>query len=382
MIRRTATLLLTLVFAATGMAVRSAPANAAGPLYSPPGKYFLALGDSLTWGYQEGRVNDALAAHTFNPASFNTGFGDDFARMLAQVAPGIREVNYSCPGQTSADATQATTCPLPPHSAWIAPTQFASAEAFLQAHPGQVSPISVELGPNDILQLIGGCGGLSNIACVAQKLPATLKALATNLATMVGTIRQLAPNAEIIVPQLYNPYAAADASTNALLVPINNAIVAATAPFGAVNPDWFAPINGGSAQPQTVCALTLFCTPLHDVHLSDAGYLAVTKATWDASGYQQYAHGFFAIGNSTATGSAIVNFGSGPGCNGLVETGTQELQPPGTAHNVYVTGNDLPGTVGNNGVQAGVTYYYELVTLTASGQQVDNNGGACYKVTG
>jgi hypothetical protein len=51
-VRRIAILLLTLAFAAAGMAVRSAPANAAGPIYAPPGKYYLAVGDSLGWGYQ------------------------------------------------------------------------------------------------------------------------------------------------------------------------------------------------------------------------------------------------------------------------------------------------------------------------------------------
>jgi lysophospholipase L1-like esterase len=381
-IRRISFTLLALTFAATGIVVRSAPAQAAGPIYAPPGKYYLAVGDSLGWGYQGARVSAAIATGKLNPKSFNTGYVDDFYRMLKQIAPDIGLANFSCPGQTSTDAMQATTCPLPPHSTWIAPTQFASAEAFLQAHPGQVSPITVELGPNDIVNLVTACGGLGNISCVGQKLPATLQTLGTNLATIVGTLRQLAPNAEIIVPQFYNPYAAADPSTNALAVPVNNAIAAATAPFGAINPDWFAVVNGATPQPQTVCTLTFFCTAIHDIHLTDAGYLAVTKATWDASGYQQYAHGFFAIGNSTGVGSAIVNFGSGPGCSGLVETGTQDLQPPGTSHDVYVTGNDLPGTIGNNGIQPGITYYYELVTLTASGREVDNNGGACYKVTG
>jgi hypothetical protein len=48
---------------------------------------------------------------------------------------------------------------------------------------------------------------------------------------------------------------------------------------------------------------------------------------------------------------------------------------------IVVQGNDIPGTVGDNGLQAGVTYWYEMVTTTASGTEVDNNGGKCYSVT-
>jgi hypothetical protein len=50
-------------------------------------------------------------------------------------------------------------------------------------------------------------------------------------------------------------------------------------------------------------------------------------------------------------------------------------------HTVTVTGNDLPGTVGDNGIVPGATYWYEMVTVTTSGTEIDTNGGKCYKVT-
>jgi hypothetical protein len=46
-----------------------------------------------------------------------------------------------------------------------------------------------------------------------------------------------------------------------------------------------------------------------------------------------------------------------------------------------VTGNDLPGTVGDNGIIPGVTYWFEVVTVTRSGVEVDTNTGHCYNVT-
>jgi hypothetical protein len=77
----------------------------------------------------------------------------------------------------------------------------------------------------------------------------------------------------------------------------------------------------------------------------------------------------------------MVLFGSGPGCAGLVEVATRDLFRQSMAHAVVVTGNDLPGTVGDNGIQPGATYWYEVVAAGSGIPQVDNNQGVCYRVT-
>jgi hypothetical protein len=84
---------------------------------------------------------------------------------------------------------------------------------------------------------------------------------------------------------------------------------------------------------------------------------------------------------STAPGDGEVDFGSGPGCLGLVEVATHDLHPGTTQHTVVVTGNDLPGTVGNNGILPGATYWFEPVTITGTGSEIDDNHGACYSVS-
>jgi hypothetical protein len=84
---------------------------------------------------------------------------------------------------------------------------------------------------------------------------------------------------------------------------------------------------------------------------------------------------------SSKPGQAQVLFGPGAGCSGLVMTATGDLGS-GTTHHVFiVTGNDLPGVVGDSGITPGATYSYETVTMTASGKEIDNNGGKCYTVT-
>jgi hypothetical protein len=84
---------------------------------------------------------------------------------------------------------------------------------------------------------------------------------------------------------------------------------------------------------------------------------------------------------SAVPGQGEVLFGSGPGCLGLVEVATHDLHPGTTAHTVVVTGNDLPGTVGNNGILPGATYWFETVTVSSAGAEIDDNGGRCYRVT-
>jgi lysophospholipase L1-like esterase len=373
---------LTAILASIGLVIQARPAAAAGPVYAPPGKYYLSLGDSLAFGYQQIKVPAAAAATSpeADAATFNTGYTDDFYRMLQAIDPGIQLVNYACPGETSTQFISSAGCPsfpFPLHNSF-AGSQLQAALAFIQAHPGQVSPITLDLGANDIEQLLTKCGGLGHLECVAPALPGAVTALGKNVGQVLGALRQAAPNAEIIVTGLYNPYAAVDATTNALAKPVNDAIAQAAAATGAIAVDAFTSFNLAPAEPQTVCTLTFFCGSLHDIHPTDAGYLTMAKLIWDASGYAKYAHGFMVTWYGTA-GTGEVYFGSGPGCTGLVEVATRDLQPAGsTTHIVYVTGNDLPGTVGDIGIVPGVKYQYEAVTVGSGGGTTDNNGGKCY----
>jgi hypothetical protein len=64
-----------------------------------------------------------------------------------------------------------------------------------------------------------------------------------------------------------------------------------------------------------------------------------------------------------------------------VEVATRDKGVGTTVHTVVVTGNELPGTVGDNGLIPGAIYSYELVTVTRSGLEITNNHGSCYSVT-
>jgi hypothetical protein len=91
------------------------------------------------------------------------------------------------------------------------------------------------------------------------------------------------------------------------------------------------------------------------------------------------AQGFAVTFSSSVPGQGWILFG--PSCSALVESGTRDIGAGTTTHTVFVTGNDLPGTVGDIGLTPGARYAYEAVTVTANGTEVDNNAGQCYYVT-
>lgn len=91
--------------------------------------------------------------------------------------------------------------------------------------------------------------------------------------------------------------------------------------------------------------------------------------------------GFTVSYTSATSGRGLIEFGSGPGCQGLVQTATQDRGSGTTEHTVVVTGNDLPGTIGNIGITPGATYWFEALTVTGAGTEIDNNNGRCYQVS-
>src|SRR5438874_5705431 len=124
---------------------------ASRPVYQPPLSYYLALGDSIAYGFQPTKMPGARAS------VFNTGYVDVFAARLRKLAPKIRVVNYGCPGESTVTFTRGG-CPgiadgFKLHSAFRG-SQLGAAEAFLRAHPGKVSPFTLTLWGNDWLPLL------------------------------------------------------------------------------------------------------------------------------------------------------------------------------------------------------------------------------------
>ena len=250
--------------------------------FNKPQKYYLALGDSLAFGFQGFKV-----VPPFAPTQFTTGYVDDFARQLLTAKDEIRTVNDGCPGATTTtllSVAGCTTYPFPLHHSY-ATTQIADAVAFLNANPDKVSPITLNIGANDTLAAVTACGGLANIPCIIGAVPGLQTSIGGGVASAVGQLRAAAPNAKILVVGLYNPYEAIGFTLgNNLSAAINGAIAAGAASGGATFVDPLSTFNVGQPQPATICALTLMCN-FGDIHASDAGYQKIADLLWTASGY-------------------------------------------------------------------------------------------------
>jgi lysophospholipase L1-like esterase len=265
--------------AIAGLLAGTTSVSASSEHFNPPKHYYLALGDSLAYGFQLGKFLGELPS--VNAASFNTGYVDDFAATLRGVRPDIQTVNYGCPGETTVSyfigcRYQAAGFPL--HTAFSG-SQEAAALSFLHAHPGQVSPITLDNGANDTTP----CLRSPDPTCI----PKALGQVAENLNKALGELRAAAPNAEIIVLEYYDPFAFVAPSSLSTTQALNVVIATAAAAHGARTADAFAPFNLALPQPATLCALTLFCTPLNDIHASDTGYAVIARQFWAASDYSR-----------------------------------------------------------------------------------------------
>jgi hypothetical protein len=86
-------LLSVLVLLSAEIAVR---AQNPPPVFNPPKSYYLALGDSIAYGFQSFKF-----AANLPPTAYNTGYVDIFGAHLRQIRPGITTVNFGCPGEST-----------------------------------------------------------------------------------------------------------------------------------------------------------------------------------------------------------------------------------------------------------------------------------------
>jgi lysophospholipase L1-like esterase len=283
MLRRVAAI-LTLVLSFTAGANSIAYADSP-PKFNPPKSYYLSLGDSLGFGYQQAVFNAELPDGV-PAAAFDHGYTDVFAAQLNAIRPGIEAVNLSCPGET-ARTMVAGGCPysaagFPLHVSY-AGAQLDAAVAFLHAHRGQISPITLAIGNNDAIAVFRACA--FNAACITAALPQLTADLQARLASILDTLRTAAPDAEIIVLRSYNPFAVIAPESNDAVGYISAKLADTVASHRARSADAFTPFNLAPPQPATLCALTAFCTPLRDIHPTDAGYAVIADAFFVASDY-------------------------------------------------------------------------------------------------
>jgi lysophospholipase L1-like esterase len=280
--RRTILLAISVLTFTTNAATASA---APPPKFNPPKSYYLALGDSFSFGYQVTRLTTPP-----DPAAFDHGFVDSLSVYLRSIQPEITTVNYGCPGESTVTFIQggcpATAQGFPLHDSFSG-AQLDAAVDFLRSHPGEVSPITISLALNDVQRLIADC--VFDPLCIQQEAPATARRITANLATILDQLRAAAPNVEIIVLGPYDPFLGNLEFADPLFIALNDAMAETAARGSARYADIFPTFNPQGdidAETQTLCMLTLWCTNA-DGHPSDLGYQAMADTVFEVSGYRR-----------------------------------------------------------------------------------------------
>jgi lysophospholipase L1-like esterase len=257
-----------------------ADASTEKPRFNPPKQYYLALGDSFTYGFQFSKLG-------LPPTAFNTGYVDVFAARLRPIRPDLVVLNYGCPGESSITFI-AGGCPgraagVTLHDDYGG-AQLGAAVAFLREHPGRVSPITLTVWSNDYLDLVRSCGG--DFLCVQAQAPVAIAQYASRLALILHTLRTTAPSAEIIVNGSWHSFLEFIPLFDTQFAVLNAVIADAAAAEDARFADLVPVLNpsGEAARLTAICTLTLLCSE-GDTHPSDAGYVAIADVLYETSGY-------------------------------------------------------------------------------------------------
>lgn len=150
--------------------------------------YYLALGDSASVGFQP------------NKGETDKGYVDVLARRVREHLPSLRIRNVGCAGETSRSMITGVHSPCRYHAG----SQLQAAVAFLEAHPGRVAFITVNIGSNDlVMRCLDGQSGVIEKECVVEQAPrlsARVGAIAAALRAAAGS------KVPILGMNYYNPF--------------------------------------------------------------------------------------------------------------------------------------------------------------------------------
>ncbi len=273
--------------------VMAAAVTATGTGTPRDARYYVALGDSLSTGFQPTLSGDGIETHS--------GYVNDIYRAEHRYEHHLELVDFGCPGDTTTSLlTGIGNYPLARrlHCDRSHGSQLAAAAEFLRTHhrPGEVPLVTIDIGINDINR----CAGLVEPdGCLLTGEGA----IAANLPRILQRLRAVAPSGTVFAAMtLYDTYlgtrmaasvAAANADTFLDAYSHANLTIAAddaragfrtadvagafdTSDTGMVA--WHgrrAPANLARA-----CDLTWSCSPppiYHNIHPDSRGYAVIAR---------------------------------------------------------------------------------------------------------
>ena len=270
--------------AGAGAAARATPKRAQPVV---PGTGYLALGDSVTFGYMESNV---VPPPNYHNASSFLGYPEQFGSMLR-----VKVANAACPGETSSSLINpkaiSNGCenklgkPMsyranyPLHVKYKG-SQLAYGVSYLKAHRN-VRLVSLMIGANDVFV----CQETTKDGCLAPaEQQAVFKKVAANVRVILSAVRNKARYRGQIAIVNYYSLNYNVALENSVSIGLNKAMDGAAKPFGAEIANGYGLMqlaaNRGGAQGDACKAglLTQLSTGSCGVHPSYAGQAVLAQA--------------------------------------------------------------------------------------------------------
>lgn len=236
--------------------------------------YYLGVGDSLAFGYQPN-------------LNWSNGYVQQwYSDLKSHGATSM--TNYGCPGETSSTFVNGG-CPYwyLVHNFYVG-AQLNAAVSFIKNHAGKVSPVSLDIGANDLLPDINTSNCTvsstwsSDLSALDGRLrntilPQLVNAL-TNSTTHVRT-------GDLVMMDYYDPYQNICPNSVTYVQQLDATIASAAAAFGVPVATVFTAFGGATTPNPNICTYTWMCSSYTDIHATTTGYGKIAGAFENVTGY-------------------------------------------------------------------------------------------------
>ena len=235
-------------------------------------KHYLAIGDSLAFGFQP-------------DLNFNQGYVDDYLSNLK--SHGVKDVaNMACPEETSVTLLNGN-CPAPylrkfPYIG----SQLNAALDYLKFYAGQVSPVTLDIGANDVKSDIN----TSNCVINQAQFTKDLATLDYNLAQVILPQLHAAlmvngkVTGDLLVMNLYDSYQNICPNSVAFTQTVNQHLAKDVGRYGTIV-DVFGAFGGSTIPNPHTCSYTWMCSIFTDIHATTKGYSVIAHTFEQDAGY-------------------------------------------------------------------------------------------------
>lgn len=227
--------------------------------------YYMALGNSLSFGYQPN-------------LDFTSGYVDDVFSDV-QKANVTDLVNYACAGETTTTMISGNCAGHLIHHDAYTGAQLDVAVAFLRRHTGAVNPLTLDIGSNDVLPDWDSstCSSSPTSAQDLARMDADLTQ--TILPELISALGKQYRTGDLVLLNYYNPFVRECADSTAFVHILNNHLAADAGQFGLPIADVYTAFGGDAQMADHICAYTWRCdTQFHDIHPTRQGYRIIADA--------------------------------------------------------------------------------------------------------